>query len=478
MATPPDIQVLDSDEDHTKQIHFAGDLRTVILDVAAFQKKMNSLSFITYSDESSAPSKAKLVRGENGLDGNVEFLTLVHGKSFVRKQIETILNGVISENKLKFKSGEKVQWLLCMQRRWLNMQRIVSQAAKRQKKTDWLQILPLHAVKIQEPHEKNQDSETMMDETDNENEDEDEDEDEGEEEEGENDDKEKDDGEKEVRSKPAACTPDTSFADTQVDELQNDTCAQPVGYHLHLLRAAGSAERVTQPASDSQALANANADAYDVKFSTELMIPMRRHTTRNNAPWEPGMLHLAGLSDSDYALARWPDGYKAALPDKVEYIKGLSRAGGSTNSDEPRTWTHIVTNHTIYVKQRIDRHLLVSIYEQNKQILQIRTDTFGNIADQKTALPPDNDVLKEAIAFMSEIAADFADDKIEKCNLPEERKKRLAIRRSGTAQNPVEKKERQRQRQRVLPKGRRRRNQRQALLIQNRRRQLLDAIQL
>ncbi len=112
MATPPDIQVLDSDEDHTKQIHFAGDLRTVILDVAAFQKKMNSLSFITYSDESSAPSKAKLVRGENGLDGNVEFLTLVHGKSFVRKQIETILNGVISENKLKFKSGEKVQWLL------------------------------------------------------------------------------------------------------------------------------------------------------------------------------------------------------------------------------------------------------------------------------------------------------------------------------------------------------------------------------
>ena len=137
-----------------------------------------------------------------------------------------------------------------------------------------------------------------------------------------------------------------------------------------------------------------------------------------------------------------------------------------------------MTNHTIYVKQRIDRHLLVSIYEQNKQILQIRTDTFGNIADQKTALPPDDDVLKEAIAFMSEIAADFADDKIEKCNLPEERKKRLAIRRSGTAQNPVEKKERQRQRQRVLPKGRRRQNQRQALLIQNRRRQLLDAIQL
>ncbi len=125
---------------------------------------------------------------------------------------------------------------------------------------------PFACCKNQEPHEKNQDSETMMDETDNENEDEDEDE--GEEEEGENDDKEKDDGEKEVRSKPAACTPDTSFADTQVDELQNDTCAQPVGYHLHLLRAASSAERVTQPASDSQALANANADAYDVKFIT------------------------------------------------------------------------------------------------------------------------------------------------------------------------------------------------------------------
>ena len=216
----------------------------------------------------------------------------------------------------------------------------------------------------------------MMDETDNENEDEDEDEDEGEEEEGENDDKEKDDGEKEVRSKPAACTPDTSFADTQVDELQNDTCAQPVGYHLHLLRAAGSAERVTQPASDSQALANANADAYDVKFSTELMIPMRRHTTRNNAPWEPGMLHLAGLSDRDYALARWPDGYQAALPDKVEYIKGLSRAGGSTNSDEPRTWTHIVTNHTIYVKQRIDRHLLVSIDEKTSKFYKSEQTLF------------------------------------------------------------------------------------------------------
>ena len=109
----------------------------------------------------------------------------------------------------------------------------------------------------------------------------------------------------------------------------------------------------------------------------------------------------------------------------------------------------------------------------------VNNSKFDNSNNQKSnsyGTKPRFDNVAHYQNVAAEIAADFADDKIEKCNLPEERKKRLAIRRSGTAQNPVEKKERQRQR--VLPKGRRRQNQRQALLIQNRRRQLLDAIQL
>ena len=92
-----------------------------------------------YSDEHPDPQKAKLVRGDKGIDANIEFLEIVGLQSFGKAQVSTILEGVAAANHLKFKTpAEKQAWAGALQKRWMNMCRVLSQAeARKPKPKEW-----------------------------------------------------------------------------------------------------------------------------------------------------------------------------------------------------------------------------------------------------------------------------------------------------------------------------------------------------
>ena len=63
-----------------------------------------------------------------------------------------------------------------------------------------------------------------------------------------------------------------------------------------------------------------------------------------------------------------------------------------------------MTKHRVHISQRVDRFLLRSCFEQTRQILQIRLDTFGTIANQHEPLPKESPILKAGLAVMLPIA--------------------------------------------------------------------------
>ena len=51
------------------------------------------------------------------------------------------------------------------------------------------------------------------------------------------------------------------------------------------------------------------------------------------------------------------------------------------------------SNHRVTLQQRLDRKLLLSLFEQGHQICQLRLDVFGEIKDQSKHLDPSDDIL-------------------------------------------------------------------------------------
>ena len=66
---------------------------------------------------------------------------------------------------------------------------------------------------------------------------------------------------------------------------------------------------------------------YETKFSTELMLPLRRARGDPPAQWEPGMVQpQAGdlpLDPYEGIIATWPDGIEIKLDQNYGYLNGL-----------------------------------------------------------------------------------------------------------------------------------------------------------
>ena len=74
---------------------------------------------------------------------------------------------------------------------------------------------------------------------------------------------------------------------------------------------------------------------------------------------------------------------------------------------------HSVTKNKLVVNQRADRQLLLSLYEQSKQICQIRVDRCGTLpGNQPATVPLETPALQTCIVFMTKVAQDYASDKI------------------------------------------------------------------
>lgn len=181
-----------------------------------------------------------------------------------------------------------------------------------------------------------------------------------------------------------------------------------------------------------------------VSFCKELMLATRHDVAVGQATKETSLpIEICGetaLDKMTLVQATFKDGSKALVPGlTVASYRQLLKRGDGEKTKVKVLWSshHVETKHLIYVQQRIDRQLLLSLYEQTRQRLQIRVDVFGPVEDQGRHLPRDSAVLARALDFMRPIAEKFAAGLVEHkelINLRNEMIKALA-----TTSTPVKK---------------------------------------
>jgi hypothetical protein len=354
-------------DDKPSRSTFKGNIEPVVDKLVELLKTKNSMTLISYADECDDVHKSKLKRGDLGLEGNMEFQTIAHefqpNMSYGKICVRNILRGVIKRGDMNFKSApEKDDWLETMMRRWRNC---CHHSMKIQRKEDlpkWAaDLFPWLDGKAADQAEE-----------------------------------------------------DPGIGDlAEQGEAAGSTApgSPPVQTKIEVKEEAPRDEEEEDQKWDQK---------YETKFSTELMLPLRRTKGDHKAQWEPGVVKpQAGEIPHDpyeEIIGTWPDDVEIKLDRLWTYgfLNGLVRA----NAKQPPakdlwTGTHTITKHTITIKQRVDRDLLLSLYEQNAQILQIKMNNFGDVYDT-SKLPDDSVILKKAVEFMQPIAEDFIADKIQK----------------------------------------------------------------
>ncbi len=183
---------------------------------------------------------------------------------------------------------------------------------------------------------------------------------------------------------------------------------------------AGAAKSRPQAAVAS----GASSNEWSYKFSTELMLPMRS----KGALSEPGLpikCDSSAPADQD-VVGQWPDGSSHRIEGFTMADLGALVNKGRTADGVLYEVMHKILNHRITIRQKIDRKLLLLIKEQDKQVCMVSIDMFGCVLDQKKQLPETDVVLVKALDFMTKLANDFADGKLQKSEMLAERSKRLA----------------------------------------------------
>ena len=128
----------------------------------------------------------------------------------------------------------------------------------------------------------------------------------------------------------------------------------------------------------------------------------------------------ARADELDLATATWHDGHEHTVPGlthrRLRLLKSRVAAVGEL-------WSGTVasTQHKVTLQQRVDRALLLSMYEQSRQVLQIRLDKFVTIENQHVQVQPSDPILKAALAIMIPIAEKFVAGTLQKCDLKQAR---------------------------------------------------------
>ena len=108
--------------------------------------------------------------------------------------------------------------------------------------------------------------------------------------------------------------------------------------------------------------------------------------------------------DDTLVVARWADGSSHPLP-------GLTKLRLSELQGAPIVRTlwesrHAESGNRIWIDQRVDRQLLLSMYEQGKQRLQLSVNLFGNVPNERQS--PDHPAIKAALNIMVIVAEKFS----------------------------------------------------------------------
>lgn len=349
--------------------HFAGSASAI---AEVLENFAASPSLCKYSDESDTTGKAKLVRGDLGIEGGHQLLTELHGlqpnlsftKNQIRAALSLVLKKLIEHSKdtstkswaAKLTKQEQTDWLETLQRRIRNMCRIAAQGQLKSPNTAWVKALPwlckAVAAKSKPKAQTMRKKEPVIDEDAA---------GEGELEDNEN---EEEEAEEELEEEEAE-QPEPDDADPEDDDVTV------------------VAARLGNPTTVRGASAN-SASTTTYGFLAELMLPFRQKAL--SATKEPGLpIQLQdGAADEAPVVGEWPDGEKHAIADcshgryKLLTVKKKAASEGSEWETEAKD-----TKHKIALCQKVDRNLLLIMQEQSRQVCMVQLRVFDDIADEK-----------------------------------------------------------------------------------------------
>ena len=129
---------------------------------------------------------------------------------------------------------------------------------------------------------------------------------------------------------------------------------------------------------------------------------------------------VAKMRDDSPVQAVWPDGVCRPVPGltvgELKAVHGSRCTNAVQSPGDIWEGTKIDTKHKIVVKQRTDRQLLVCIYEQSRQILQVRADYFAPL-DAQTMLENNHPAVCGAAEVLVPIAQAYCSLEIAKLDL-------------------------------------------------------------
>ena len=148
-----------------------------------------------------------------------------------------------------------------------------------------------------------------------------------------------------------------------------------------------------------------------IVFRESVDVPVHLRGKAGDAclPLEPP----ADANDDDPVIAMWEDGVTYTIPGlKVRDFKaGLRRSV----SREPPLWQgcKVVDGHEVTIDQRTDRFLLCCIWEQGRQVLQIRAELWGDLpSPQPSVVEKSHPTIRACLAFLTPLAEKFCDGSI------------------------------------------------------------------
>ena len=128
---------------------------------------------------------------------------------------------------------------------------------------------------------------------------------------------------------------------------------------------------------------------YVFKFNEELLVCVRQEIgTQKEEPSMP-MKVDDSIHDDELAIAKWSCGFEHHVPGlTMRRLRSLAHRSLTATGD---LWTgpHTTSKLKVSIAQRCDRTLLMSLYESQKQILQVNLALFGP-CDPHHQLPRDH----------------------------------------------------------------------------------------
>jgi hypothetical protein len=223
------------------------------------------------------------------------------------------------------------------------------------------------------------------------------------------------------------------------------TKADPPKWTEHLPWLAEACEGEETPAAKRQRISCKTSPGQDKLMECKSIYAFDEETmlcTRQSMQGGPLTMSLPlKLSDvaGDTVKAKFiDDEVLRAVPGLSTKRLSLMLASRSGSSSVGPLWTgnQIGTKHKITVHQKVDRHLLLVMFEQTRQVCQLRLDSFGPLSDQAQQLPREHESIVQGLKILVPIAERFCAGELVRDDLKAARDQAMSGTASGSASVP------------------------------------------